>query len=111
MFFGLAVVLALLMGAVWLLKRFSSPLRGNGPLRILGITPVGTREKIVLVEAGEKILLLGVTPNSINALHVFSRDELPLPPAATSGQNPVLANAASFASRLAQIMKGRRDAG
>jgi len=113
MLFGLALVLGILGAFVWLLKRFSSPVRANGLLRILGVTAVGTREKVVLVEVGEKILLLGVTPNSVNALHVFERGELPLEhmsavPAAGSGSVAAFAN--SFANRLAQALKGRHNA-
>lgn len=105
MLFGLAVVLGILAASVWLLKRLSNPLRGNGLLRILGVTAVGPRERVVLLEAGDKILMLGVTPNNVRTLHVFARDELPITPAA-----PAFPAAASFAERLRQTLKGRRDA-
>ncbi|MCL2162745.1 MAG: flagellar biosynthetic protein FliO [Betaproteobacteria bacterium] len=116
MLFGLALVLGILAACVWLLKRFSSPVRGNGLLRILGITAVGPREKVVLLEVGEKVLMLGVTPNNVRTLHVFERGELPLAPApatspADSGRVSATTFAASFASRLTQALKGRRDAG
>ncbi|MDR2209700.1 MAG: flagellar biosynthetic protein FliO [Azoarcus sp.] len=113
MLFGLVLVFAILAGCVWLLKRFSSPIRGNGLLRVLGVTAVGPREKVVLIEAGEKILMLGVTPNNVRTLHVFGHDELPLASAsATPAGNPgpVTAIATSFANRLAQALKGRRNA-
>jgi flagellar protein FliO/FliZ len=111
MFFGLALVLGILAVSVWLLKRFSSPVHGNGLLRILGITAVGPREKVVLLEVGEKILMLGVTSNNVRTLHVFERDELPLAStSATSFASPGLVSAATFASRLAKALKGRRNA-
>ena len=116
MLFGLALVLGILAASVWLLKRFSSPIRGNGLLRILGMTAVGPREKVVLLEVGEKILMLGVTSNNVRTLHVFERGELPLAPTPTA--SPVAPGivsattlASSFASRLTQALKGRRDAG
>ena len=116
MLVGLALVLGILATCVWLLKRFSSPVRGNGLLRILGITAVGPREKVVLLEVGEKVLMLGVTPNNVRTLHVFERDELPLVPAPAmsavdSGIASATTLAASFASRLTQALKGRRNAG
>ncbi|MDR2014654.1 MAG: flagellar biosynthetic protein FliO [Azoarcus sp.] len=115
MLFGLVLVLGILAGCVWLLKRFSSPVRGNGLLRILGVTAVGPREKVVLLEVGEKILMLGVTPNNVRALHVFEHGELPLvpmpvAPCANPGPASATALVNSFASRLAQALKGRRDA-
>ncbi|MCL1824758.1 MAG: flagellar biosynthetic protein FliO [Betaproteobacteria bacterium] len=112
MLFGLALVFGILAASVWLLKRFSSPIRGNGLLRILGVTAVGTREKVVLLEVGEKILMLGVTPNNVRALHVFERGELPLAPAAPPVESGTVSTlATSFANRLAQALKGRRNAG
>ena len=112
MLFGLVLVLGILAAFVWLLKRFSSPIRANGLLRILGVTAVGPREKVVLLEVGEKILMLGVTPNNVNALHVFERGELPIGPVpATLPANlGTAAFATSFASRLAQALKGRSNA-
>jgi len=111
MLFGLILVFGILAVCVWLLKRFSSPVRANGLLRVLGITAVGPREKVVLLEVGEKILMLGVTPNNVRTLHVFAREELPLESAsATSPAGPAAAFATSFASRLAQALKGRRNA-
>ncbi|MDR2925368.1 MAG: flagellar biosynthetic protein FliO [Azoarcus sp.] len=110
MLLGLLLVLGILAACVWLLKRFSSPVRGNGLMRILGVTAVGPREKVVLLEAGEKILMLGVTPNSVRTLHLFGRDELPLPEAAPIVPASASALAASFASRLSQAIKGRRNA-
>jgi flagellar protein FliO/FliZ len=116
MLFGIVLVFGVLAGCVWLLKRFSSPVRGNGLLRVLGVTAVGPREKVVLLEVGEKILMLGVTPNNVRTLHVFEHDELPLAavpvtPPANSGPVSATAIAASFANRLAQALKGRRNAG
>jgi flagellar protein FliO/FliZ len=107
MLFGLALVLGILAASVWLLKRFSSPIRGSGLLRILGITAVGPREKVVLLEVGEKIIMLGVTPNNVRTLHVFERGELPLAPAPPCDPASTFVN--SFASRLTQALKGRRN--
>ncbi|MDR0634748.1 MAG: flagellar biosynthetic protein FliO [Azoarcus sp.] len=108
MLFGLAVVLAILIACVWLLKRFSAPMRGGGLLRVIGATAVGPRERAVLLEAGDKLILLGVTPNNVRTLHVFARDELP---AAAATTPPPAAPAAAFAARLRQALQGRRNAG
>jgi flagellar protein FliO/FliZ len=105
MLFGLLSVLAILAACVWLLKRFNNPTRAAGLLRIVGITAVGPRESVVLLEAGEKTIMLGVTPNNVRTLHVFARGELP------SVTAPAASPAAAFASRLRQALKGRRDAG
>ncbi|MDR1424882.1 MAG: flagellar biosynthetic protein FliO [Azoarcus sp.] len=112
MLFGLVLVLAVLAGCVWLLKRFSVPLRGNGMLRIIGVTALGPREKVVLLEAGDKVMMLGVTPNNVRTLHIFSRDELKLPiaSAAASADAPAASPLACFANRLRDAIKARRNA-
>ena len=73
---GLAVVLALLWGISWLLKRYS-PLRGTGSglIRIVGGAAVGQRERIVLVEVGSTWLLVGVAPGQVRTLHTMPKTE------------------------------------
>jgi len=73
---GLAVVLALVGAAAWLLKRFSG-LRGTGSglIRIVGGAAVGQRERVVLVEVGATWLLLGVAPGQVRTLHTMPKNE------------------------------------
>ena len=79
---GLGVVIALLFGALWLLKRLSTP-RGAaaGVLRIVAGAAVGPRERIVLVEVGDTWLLVGVAPGQVNALHQLPKQDLAAAPA------------------------------
>jgi flagellar protein FliO/FliZ len=108
---GLAAVLAALAAFVWLLKRLSTAGSGNGLMRVLGATAVGPRERVVLLEAGGKIILLGITPNSVRALHVFERGELSPPPApGGEGGNRRDNPTAAFAGRLHRALQGRRRA-
>ncbi len=66
---GLAVVLAAVIGLSWLLRRHALP-RG-GAIQVLGGLPLGTRERLLLVEVEQVRLLIGVTATQIQALHVF----------------------------------------
>jgi flagellar protein FliO/FliZ len=79
---GLALVLALIFGAGWVMRRLA-PARagGHGPLRVIGTQALGTRERIVLVEVGDQWLVVGVAPGSVQGLATLPRGELP-PPAA-----------------------------
>ena len=71
---ALAVVLALLGGAAWLLRRLGAGgMRRGGAVRILGGAALGARERLVLVEVGETQLLLGVAPGRVQTLHVLER--------------------------------------
>ena len=41
-------------------------------MKIVAAMPLGTRERIVVIEVGGQQLLLGITATQINTLHVFS---------------------------------------
>ncbi len=72
---GVVVSLVLVVGAIlacaWILRR--SPLgaaaRKNGPLAVKATLPLGPKERLVLVEAVGKELLVAVSPSGIVALH------------------------------------------
>ncbi len=71
---GLGLVVALILGLAWLIKRtgkFQSS--SNGAIKIVAGLSLGTREKALLLDVeGEKILV-GVTPNNINTLHILGK--------------------------------------
>lgn len=105
MLLGLGATLLLLVGALFLLKRLQGRRPGQGKLmHIRGATAVGTREKVVLLEIGKQVLVLGVTPGRINTLHCLDASELP-PPEAT----PPLPGS-DFAARLKQKLERRHEA-
>ena len=80
MLLGLVVVIALLLTTLWLIKRLSAPRGPAAGLKVLGGVAVGSRERLVLVEVGDKVLVLGVTASSINTLHTTDSGSLKLPP-------------------------------
>lgn len=70
---GLIAIIALIFVLSAFVKRFGSgTFSANTQLKILSSMPLGTRERIVLIDAGGQQLLLGITPTNINTLHVFS---------------------------------------
>ncbi len=69
MFLGLALVLALMVGSLWLLKKLVVQRGENsGLLRVVAGTAVGARERVVIVEVGGTWLVLGVAPGRVSAL-------------------------------------------
>lgn len=69
----LLLVILLLMGLAWVLKRAGVNQGAlNGQLAVLGAVSVGQREKVVLIQAGQEQLLVGVTANEISLLHLLS---------------------------------------
>ncbi|NSL56750.1 flagellar biosynthetic protein FliO [Uliginosibacterium aquaticum] len=104
MLLGLGATLLVLLGALIMLKRLQGRRPGQGSLmHIRSAISVGTREKVVLLEVGKQVLVLGVTPGRINALH--SLDASDLPPATTPGPLP----GSEFAGRLRQMLERRHE--
>jgi flagellar protein FliO/FliZ len=88
----LAFVLALIPVSMWLLKRMGAggPAAAAG-MKVVAQLPLGPRERLVVVEAGERWLLLGVTPSNINRVGTLPKGALP------AGASPA---AAGFAQLL-----------
>lgn len=91
MVFGLLVVLGLLLGTLWLLKRISQP-RGPvaGLMRVVAGVAVGARERVVILELGNSWLVLGVAPGQVTTLAEIPRQDLPAnAQAPAAGEFPV----------------------
>lgn len=71
---GLGAILAIILALAWLIKRTgrfqSSP---NGEIKVIAGIPLGTRERAVLLEVGGEKVLVGVTPQHIQTLHVLGK--------------------------------------
>ena len=75
---GLLLVLVLILGLAWLVRRFGKlPLAGKGMVNILGGVSLGPRERAVLLQVGETRLLVGVAPGRVQTLHVLQQGALP----------------------------------
>jgi flagellar protein FliO/FliZ len=96
-----AVVLALLLFA-WLLRHFHAlPGVGHGELRVLGGIALGAREKVVLLQAGRKQLVLGVAPGRVETLCVLEGEDRIGADAAEEAPAP-----SRFALQLKALMRG-----
>src|SRR6056297_2231482 len=69
---GLLAVIAIIFGCAWLVRRMSGMTGGNTrAMKLVSVMPMGTRERIALIDVGGKQILVGVTPQAIRTLHVF----------------------------------------
>lgn len=74
--FGLILVLGLMAGAAWLLKRFATPRTGAGtPIKIVGGVSVGSRERVMVVEVADQWIVVGVAAGRVSALATMPRQE------------------------------------
>ena len=72
---GLAVIILLIFGLGWLLRRFGRlPTGSRGDISVIGGTSLGPRERAVLLQVGHTRLLVGVAPGRVQTLHVFDSE-------------------------------------
>ena len=76
---GLVVVLGLMAGAAWMLRRFGlARLHAPSTVKIVGGINVGTRERILVVEVAEQWIVVGVAPGRVNTLSTMDKQDLPV---------------------------------
>ncbi|MFT7287175.1 MAG: flagellar protein FliO/FliZ [Halieaceae bacterium] len=102
-FGSLLLVFCCLFGLLYAMRRINRMGGVAGvPLRILGSASVGAREKVVLLEAGGKQLLIGVAAGSVRTLHCFAE---PIVAAESSDSTPSFAAALKAATVAAAGIK------
>lgn len=101
---ALALIVGLLFGTAWLARRVSGGKGfGQGGMRVIGGVALGPRERIVLLEAGDTWLVIGIVPGQIRTLHTMPRGEHPSANLDPGDDKP-------FAQWLKQIVERRGNA-
>ncbi|WP_299686278.1 flagellar biosynthetic protein FliO [uncultured Vibrio sp.] len=94
-FGSLIFVIAFILFIAWLLKRMQVPAMSNQQgLVIVRQIPVGTKERIVIVQAGDEQFLLGITTQSIQ---LISKLDKPI--------TQEMLEKSTFSSQLSQLIK------
>jgi len=92
---GLVVVIALILGLAWVLKKYGRlPNNNLVEMKVLGGLSLGTREKALLIEVDNKRLLVGVTPGHIQTLCMLD-------------ETSTLKNESEFKSKLEKAMENK----
>ncbi len=101
-FIGLLVVLGLMFGAAWLLKRFGAPKMAHGTnIKIVGGVAVGSRERVLVVEVADQWIVIGVAPGQVNTLSTMPRQE------GVGPSEEEVASSRPFSSWLQNVMDKR----
>jgi len=104
MFLGLFVIVVLIVGMAWLMRRMSNVSGLNaGSLKVLAGVSVGQRERVVLIQAGDTQLLVGVAPGSVRAIHVMDEPIVTQTSSASTSSS-------GFAEKLHAAIKNRGKA-
>lgn len=102
MFFGLFVIVVVIFGMAWLMRRMGNINRmSSTDLKVLGGLSVGQRERVVLVQAGDTQILVGVAPGQVRLLHVMEESIITSPPESFK-------TSSSFSEKLYTAIKSRK---
>lgn len=98
--FGLLVVIVLIFGLAWLVRRMQQvgPRSGKA-IKLIASQALGPRDRLVLVQVGGEQILLGMTPGRITPLHVLKE---PIPVTDSEPATP------EFAQRLSEMLSRDR---
>jgi flagellar protein FliO/FliZ len=73
---SLMLVLGVLFAASWAVKKWGIRGIASGlPVRIIGAISIGSNQRIVVLEAGESWIVLGVTPQQISTITTLPKQE------------------------------------
>jgi flagellar protein FliO/FliZ len=89
---ALAVVLAAVFAAAWLMQRLRNFGGGQaGSIKVITSVALGAKERAVVVQVGRQQLLLGVAPGRVTTLHVLAEplngQESVTPATSSAGQS------------------------
>jgi len=99
MLLALIFIIGLIFAVAWLIRRMGNVAGASkGSLQVLAAVSLGQRERVVLMQAGKKQLLLGVAPGQIRTLHVFEEPIIEV---------DVAEQPARFADKLNAMIKQR----
>lgn len=101
---GLLLVLLIIVLCLLILRRYGSFTRmPPRQFQVIGTTSVGTRERVVLLQAGRKQLVLGVSPGRIETLCILEGQDTIQP---ESGPEP---SPPAFLDKLVKAMQQQRS--
>lgn len=73
---GLIVVLGVFFACIWLMRKMGTlPSYSREKMKVIAGLSLGGREKLVLVQIGEKQMVLGVSPGRVNNLLVLEGED------------------------------------
>ena len=70
---SLTLILGGFVALAWFARRYLPGMRAQGAVKVVGTTPVGARERVVVVEVDNTWLLLGVGGGNVRLLHTLPK--------------------------------------
>ncbi|WP_241242263.1 flagellar biosynthetic protein FliO [Thalassotalea sp. G2M2-11] len=73
MIMSLLMVLILIIVSAWLLKKFNLTNNSVAGMKVIANLPLGTKEKLVVVQVGEQQMLLGVSQQQVTLIKTLEQ--------------------------------------
>src|SRR5574340_1477231 len=70
---SLVLILGGFVAVAWFVRRYLPGMGAQGAVKVVGTTPVGARERVVVVEIDGTWLLLGVGGGNVRLLHTLPK--------------------------------------
>lgn len=108
--FAFALVIALIPAALWVLKRAQAlrPAR-DGALQLVAGLALGPRERVAIVNVGDRSLVIGITAQSITHLATLDAQIAVDDPGADGQGKPLAPFAQLLASRLRKARSNAQE--
>lgn len=72
---SLVLILGGFVAVAWFVRRYLPGMGAQGAVKVVGTTPVGARERVVVIEVDDTWLLLGVGGGNVRLLHTLPKPE------------------------------------
>jgi len=73
MIMSLLMVLVLIFISAWVLKKFNVVNKTSTGMKVITSLPVGSKEKVIVIQVGEEQLLLGVSAQQVTLLKILDK--------------------------------------
>ena len=99
---SLAIVLGIFYLLVNMFKKYTGMnIKSNSSIRVVGGLSLGGKDKVIILEAGEINLLLGVSASGITKLHQFNDNEMNV-------DDKKMQQASSFGQHIEKIIGNKK---
>lgn len=104
---SLVLVLALIVGLAWVLRRLQA-VRSGGPhaMQVVAQLPLGPRERVVLIQVGDRQALVGVAPAGVTSLQLLEVGAVPV--ATGSTMTGISSDPSALIGRMRDLMERGR---
>jgi flagellar protein FliO/FliZ len=98
---ALLIVLAMLYGFFWLLRRYGPTQTGaQGVVKVVGGVMLGPRERLIVVEVENTWVLVGVAAGHVSTLHTLAKPE--------GVETPAGVASPPFADKLSELLRRKK---